>query len=62
MIVAKQKTKEDGTGAEGGPAPVRVRFLTTWSSDRGYFGPGAEADLPEEVAQSLMDERVVEVL
>jgi hypothetical protein len=57
--MAKKDVAADDTAI---PAFVRVKFLTLWSSDRGVFLAGAEAELPENLAQSLMDERVVEVL
>lgn len=58
-----KKVREDGTEAEEVEAPpVKVRFLKLWSSDRGAFPEGSEAELPDEIATSLLGEGVVEVL
>lgn len=54
-------------GAAGQPpaaAPktktARVKFLATWSSDRGYFAPGDVAELPTSIAESLIKEKIAE--
>jgi hypothetical protein len=41
---------------------VKVRFAKVWSSDRGYFGQGDQAELPANIAESLRTEGAVEVV
>jgi len=50
MAKAKESTGEG--------QPVTVRFIRMWSSDRGVFPAGTEAELPAAIAASLVAERV----
>lgn len=61
--MAKAKTtpgEGPGPGPDKGEAPVKVKFLKLWSSDRGVFLPGATAELPQGIAASLVEELVAE--
>jgi hypothetical protein len=51
-------SKANEPGAKEAPALVKFKFSRPWSSDRGYFAPGAEAELPEEIALSLLKENM----
>lgn len=64
-----RRVQSDGAppaGAQNPGAPpagaVRVRFSRVWSGDRGYFAPGAVAELPAEIAEGLLSEKVVEIV
>lgn len=37
---------------------IKVRFVAVWSGDRGLFPAGAVADLPGDIALSLIREQV----
>lgn len=41
---------------------VKFRFSKIWSGDRGAFYPGDEADLPNEIAESLFLEDMGEIV
>lgn len=41
---------------------VKFKFSRLWSSDRGYFAVGDEADLPQDIAESLEVESVGEIV
>jgi hypothetical protein len=58
----KKAVDDNGNPLELPDDAVKVRFLRVWSADRGYFAVGQEAELPEEIAESLMGYGVVEVL
>lgn len=60
-----RKVQAEGSEDGAGDAPegvVRFKFKAMWSSDRGVFLPGQEADLPEGIAESLRDEEVGEIV
>jgi len=68
--MARAKTKPASNPGEG-PAPnppaimdesppTKVKFIRLWSSDRGVFQAGTEAELPAGIAASLVLERVAE--
>ena len=44
------------------PKVVKFRFLKLWASDRGTFLPGAEAELPREIAESIFVVEMGEIL
>lgn len=59
--MAKAKTAPgEGPDPDKGAAPVKVKFLKLWSSDRGVFLPGSTAELPQGIAASLVEELVAE--
>ncbi len=59
--MAKARTDTEETRAdEAAPKIMAVRFLKTWASDRGYFAEGSTAELPAELAKSLIAEKAAE--
>ena len=56
------KTVKEEAGTDKAPALLRVRFISLWSSDRGCYPRGTEAELPLDVAESLFLEGVAEVV
>lgn len=55
------KKREEGAGEEPA-ALVKFRFSRIWSGDRGAFFPGAVAELPREIAESLYLEEMGEIV
>jgi hypothetical protein len=61
--MAKKQFDADGHEiAEPSPKTVRFKFLKFWSSDRGVFQPGDEADLPIDIAEGLVIEDMGDTL
>lgn len=54
-MAGRQNKGEKGSDLKPGEL-VKFKFSKMWSSDRGVFQPGAEAELPEDIAESLMAE------
>jgi hypothetical protein len=50
------KKEKDEKGGE----QKKIRLLKTWSADRGYFPAGTVAELPDELAASLIAEGCAE--